>query len=543
MAIKDFCFLFFPHFVFRVHIGAIRIRTMKNIKQFFQKNKYSILVTLIMLFTFWTHFYHFNIRWGIGNDDSRDVMIAHEALRRGELPFIGSFSSAGPFVFGPFFYWFIMLTYLIDPFVFTIPWIIIALVGIATVLLLMYCGKKLFGNNFAILVGLLAATSPQLIVRAVSLGQHTFISLMTTCMVICLLLFLEKRKSIFAFLVGFCIGAAINFHYQALNLLIFLPVLLFIQKQSWQFRIKSLFFAIGGVLLALSPLIIWDSQQQFANFRNLLDYFLIGQYRLYVPNSWRLFLFTFLPQSWAFVSGGYAVLGLVIMFLFGCVSLIMLIRKKFTYPLLLLLIPFLLLIILNRYYKGERSEGYLLYFLPFILLFTSYSLFCLFQKGRLLLLRQILGGVLLLFILIGNWNAMHSSLIYHTPVDSFERTIDRLVQKYPNQKFTVYDYKASFSAMNQPLALFLSRRHLTDPNGMPIGILCYKKCPKYPMITPYTNYYVADLRKEKNIKRENPLWVDVNPEGVYDDLIGWSTKHELHSTFSLEKYISERIHF
>jgi hypothetical protein len=512
-------------------------------KQFLIKNKYTLLFWAILVIAFIVRFYNFDMRWGLGNDDSRDIMIAKEALRRHELPLIGSFSSAGPFVFGPIFYWFIMLSYFFVPWVFTIPWILTGLVGVTTVAILMWCGKKIAGNNFMLLLGLFAATSPQIVVRSLSLGQHTFIGLATACMILALLFFFEKKKILFAFLAGAAIGVGINFHYQALNLLIFLSVFFFVPKISWRLKFASVSVAGVGVLLALTPLIIWDSQQQFANFKNILDYFLVAQHRLYVPNSWRLFIFTYVPNYWSIVVGKYALLALITMFVAGITLLGALLKRKLSLKMLLLLVPFGLLLFLNRFYKGERSEGYLLYFLPFILLVTTYTLYLLFQRGRYVLVRQVFAGILAVLLIIGNVISIRTIHAYQSPVASMEKVIDTLVEKHPNQKFTVYDYKATFSTQDQALSALLFRRDLIAQDGMPVGFLCYVKCPKFTMIAPYGSLYLADLRKEKNVATNRALWVNVNPQNMYDDLIGWSKRHELTSTFSIQRYLTEKLHF
>src|SRR5258708_411912 len=126
---------------------------VEKITTFVWVHKYQLLVYSILLLSFTVRFYHFNERWGLGDDDSRDVAIAQEALSRHELPFTGSFSSAGPFVFGPFFYWLIMFCYLILPFIFSSPWIFTDLVSVLTVFIFIYCAKRLGGNRLALIVG------------------------------------------------------------------------------------------------------------------------------------------------------------------------------------------------------------------------------------------------------------------------------------------------------------------------------------------------------------------------------------------------------
>src|SRR3989344_6433268 len=104
---------------------------------------------------------------------------------------MGSYSSAGPFVFGPIFYWVLIVSYLILPFNLWSPLIIFVLIGILNVyLIILIC--KLINNKLAITCGLLAATSPQLISASTQLNQQTLVSILTTAAVLFLVLFWKK---------------------------------------------------------------------------------------------------------------------------------------------------------------------------------------------------------------------------------------------------------------------------------------------------------------------------------------------------------------
>lgn len=187
--------------------------------------------------------------------------------------------------------------------------------------------------------------------------------------------------------------------------------------------------------------------------------------------------------------------------------------------------------------------GYLLYLLPFILIATSYTLYLLFQTGRFVFLRRILVVVLFAVLLIGNFDSIRQIDTYQGPVPGLEKIIDTLVVTYPNQKFTVYDYKAGYSAQDQAISALLFKRHLISPNGVPIGFLCDIKCPVYKRISFYGELYLADLSSNKDIAKNHALWVNVNPANMYDDLIGWSKKHALTSSFSLQGYLTDKLHF
>lgn len=114
-----------------------------------KKNKYLFFFyCLLFLIAIYLRYSHFNARIGLGEDVSRDITIAQVALHYRQLPLIGSFSSAGPFVFGPIFIWFIMLSYLILPFTFYAPYILTGIVGLTTIGIIAYSGYLLGGKRW-----------------------------------------------------------------------------------------------------------------------------------------------------------------------------------------------------------------------------------------------------------------------------------------------------------------------------------------------------------------------------------------------------------
>ncbi|MBU3978577.1 glycosyltransferase family 39 protein [Patescibacteria group bacterium] len=512
------------------------------------QKKFQIIIFFILFLAAFLRFYNFPDRWGIGDDSSRDIAIAREALDRHELPLIGSFSSAGPFVFGPIFYWTIMASYLMLPFIFTAPIITTILSGIATVAILIACGYLISGRRLAIITGILTATSIQLTVRSVILGQHTYVAFTTALLFLSFILYWQRKKIIYAFLMGISLGAAIGFHYQAINLLIFLPAVLCIPRGDMGIRKRliALFIMSLGFLIPSIPLIIWDSQQQWANTRNILDYLLIAQNRLYVPNSWRLFLFQYLPSYWSFVVSGYAPVALFLMFFTGITTAIFIIKRKIPSIMIVFSIIFASLLLINRFYKGERSEGYLIYLAPFIIIFTAWSINKLFDiHGKKIFqkLAGIIGAIILIIIIGGNiWQLIKYEQTTNMKL-ILNKTVILLIKKYPNTKFTIYDYHNRSGSMSQPLSLWLKMHDRTDPRGMPIGFVCWsKECPQnLPKITTLGYNTIVQMQNIKDRDVKSSGWVNVNQESMYDDLIGWSKKNELKSTFSITNYILERL--
>lgn len=501
---------------------------------------YKFAVWAIVIIAAILRFWNFPQRWEAGGDGARDAMIALEAIKRHQLPLTGSFSSAGPFVFGPIFYWFVMLSYLILPFLMSAPWIMMEIVSIITLLSLIYLGKILVDKKFSIILGILAAFSPQLVVRSLSMGQHTFVAPFSVLTIICFLLLWQKKNLLFAFLMGASIGIALSMHYQAINLFIFFPALIFMFSIPFIKRISAIIISLLGFLVPSFPLLYWDSHQSFANLRNVLDYFFIGEYRIYVPNSWKLFLFKDFPNYWSFVVGNYLIIGLVLFALSFLLFFYRVFKKKISRQFSVLGFIFFVLVFINRFYKGERSEGYLLYFLPFILIFSSYLIY------KVFLYKKFFGIILIAVILVANFMYILNVLNYVSPTSAYKKVIDNLKTKYPNTTFSFYDYKYKFYGSSMGVSFAASFNNVSDINGKKIGFSCYGEkwgCP--PQNLPIINQNYVLLVDLASVKRDNfikskKLWINVNQPSAYDDLIGWLNQYQLKSTFDLKTYISDK---
>lgn len=472
------------------------------------KVKFRFLMALVFVLALFLRLYNLSGNFNIGNDGARDVMIAREAILRGQLPLTGPFTSAGPFVFGPLFYWFVIFAYLFLPFGLLSPWVLMLAVGVVFVGVMMAIAYQLNGKKLAVIVGLLAATSPQMITRSRVLTQHTLIAVTGALAILCFVLLWKKKKILFSFLLGISLGAAVSLHYQALNLLIFLPATLLVPAVSRRKRVLLFLVSLIGFFLPSFPLLLWDSRQNFASFNNLLDFFLIGQYRLYVPMSWKLFLFQQFPAYFSYVCGGLLPVGLVLFF----ASIVVAIRQKGVGFILALI--YIILLIANRYYHGERFEGYLIYLVPFVLLFAG-------------ILLEKLGPVFLIPILVLNIWTMAQTL---ATIPNSQTTIQKFAQKtakqYGSQKLSLYQNSQNSSEVNGPLYLTLKEMGaINNQNGFPLGVY----------MDSATSYHLVELPTP-------PLgWQQIDQAAVYDDLIGWLQKHQLKSTFSLTKYLLERI--
>lgn len=528
---------------------------MEGVKKFLSTHGYFLGILIILIFAIIFRTYNFQERIGTGGDSGRDAMIALVALDRGELPLFASFSSAGPFVFGPLFYWYNMSTYLLAPFTFEAPWIITCMIGILVVMAMTYIGYLVGGKKMSIVLGFLVAFSPQFIARSTFLSQHGFVGVSCTLLLLFFILYIQKKRIRYAFLMGLSVGIAISMHYQALNLLLFLAALLLIPKTSLYHKLLAFSFGVLGFIIPTLPLLYWDSHQDFANLRNLLDYMLIGQYRIYVANSWKIYLYYSLPDYWSNVVGGNKPIAIILMALSGITFIYRTITKKIPLEIFLTGIILGIFLIIIRYYRGERFEGYLIYTAPFIFLITGWtllqlSIFISYTTNKIFRSREhrhiatffffVVFSLILFFDLVNARQFIFGTNLLNDEVKSASIL---LMQKYPNKKFALYDYKWKTSGDTYALSLYLHASGKAKTEGYPIGIIgnTSASIDKKVVVGTFFGHTIVDLGKHRGqLNKDN--WTRVNPQDVYDDLITrWTKNQKLTSSFSLDTFILERL--
>lgn len=520
---------------------------MKLFKKIVKNHGFFICVFLTILSAILLRTYNFGNRIGIGSDSGRDIMIGQIALQRHELPLIGSFSSAGPFVFGPLYYWLVMAGLTILPFSFRGPWLLMSMIGVFTVIVMMLTGYRLGGKKLCIVLGLITSFCPQFVSRSTGLGQHSLVGITCALLLLFFVLFYQTKKKRYAFLMGISLGAALSMHYQAINLLIFLATPFFVPKISYKRKFLSFACMVIGLIIPSLPIIYWDAHQNFANTNNILDYVFIGQYRIYVPNSWKIYLFRFLPDYWSNVVGGNKPVAGVLMIFTFLTFFYAFLKRKMQGEIAILGIIFGILLIVIRYYRGERFEGYMIYIAPLIFLLTGWALTTVYDyihkrfNGNIVrILSIIVFGIILAFDFK---NASQFIFVKDYEKIKVLTLKNALTKTYPHSSFQLYDYNWISSETSYPLADFLNNENKLSKSGIAIGIKVIDSCTLSQPLYSDGNLELVTLgenNKQVDLKKEG--WVPVNPDNVYDDLITrWTKKQKLTSTFSLSKFIKSKL--
>jgi len=130
--------------------------------------------------------------------------MAKEAVREFQLPLTGSFSSLGPFTFGPWYYYILILSHFVIPSVWA-PWIAVGLISISLiVIVIMYGIGKLLGNQwFGLILASLATFSPFQILSGAAMVQHSLVGPLTAlALYLFLEIWLKKHSPLFGILKG-----------------------------------------------------------------------------------------------------------------------------------------------------------------------------------------------------------------------------------------------------------------------------------------------------------------------------------------------------
>ena len=491
------------------------------IKKLLDNKSKTALLLILILATILRFINYFN-RWGLAYDQARDVIVATYALDNHVVPLIGPFSSAGAFVYGPQWFWILSLFISLYRNIIIVPWIVQTWLFIGIVYVMFLIGKELLNKNFGLILAFFTAISTAQIGQATNLTSPSMAGIFSIISIYFFVRFVKYSKSIDAFILGFLVATTVNIHFQAIGLLVILPIAFLLGKRN----IKQLAFLIIGFVIPFIPLMIFDLRTNFYESKNMLDYYLYGQNRLYVPNRWLTYVGYFWPNSWALIIGGNIFFGYFSILVITIISVYEILKRKITKEMLGLIISFLLIFVMLRYYKGEIFDSYLTFVHPFILIFTSWVFYKIFKLQKIVFILLII--IITFTTMFANYRLIISATNNTAQYASNWRNV--LSLKYPNKRFAVYDYRYKTSAVSVPLSLYLYNQNKIDDTGFRIGIVqatpgALLEFKQYPTI--YGNpgdFQIVNLNEFNKNDLIKMGWKFVNPNEVYKSTEDWYNK-------------------
>lgn len=499
----------------------------KNYKANFKKISHKLnlkvselyILIVIILTSFFLRFVNYSNRWGLAYDQARDTIVSHQILIEKSIPVSGPFSASGPFVFGPIWYWFHSFITLLNPNEVMWLWYVQTSISAIMPIVLFFAGKKLINAKFGLLLALLFAISTAQIAQATNLTYSTFAGFVSVFMLLFLVYSIKTKRSLYVFLTAFCMGLAINIHFQAVGFFLMLPILIVFNAKN----LKNIALIIVGFLIPFLPLLIFDFTSNHYQSSNILEYLFNRGSNAALPKRWLTYIGEFWPNAYSHIIGGYWPMGIILPVIIFVTTLVLLIKKKIEAAVFLVLLFFSLNFVVLRYFKGNIYDAFLVFLHPSIILITAWVIY------KIIRWKLVFGLLILIvtvaFTLVKNYEEISNATNF-TAVNSIN-TMNHLTKKFPEEKFAMYDYEFKNSSRSYPTVMYMMKNNLLSDSGRKIGfvratISAELEIHESPVVMGKLNENI--LLDLSSFSKEDLLekgWIFINPSGVYDSVINW----------------------
>lgn len=228
-------------------------------------------LTLILIFGSILRFYNVGEYIRFLGDEGRDALIVKQMITDHKWTLLGPTASVGGFYTGPIYYYF-MLPFLwlfnLNP---VGPVYMAAFFGVATIYFTYVFCKNLFNERVALFAAFLVAISPKMIEISRFSWNPNPVPFFSVACLLCLYFSVAKKKKLFTFLAGICVGVLVQLHYIDLvfGLIIGVASLLIFPRKEWfiQILLVGLGFAVGDSLF-----ILFELRHGFPNTRSVLEF-------------------------------------------------------------------------------------------------------------------------------------------------------------------------------------------------------------------------------------------------------------------------------
>lgn len=209
-------------------------------------------------------------------DEGRDVLIVKRMIVDGKWTLLGPTASVGGFFMGPIYYYF-MLPFLwlfqLNP---VGPAVMVALFGVATILLVYYAGKTMFDERVGLTASSLYAFSPLVIAYSRSSWNPNIVPFFSLLLIVLLWRAVCHERWNELFFIGVILGIGLQLHYVFLVLfgVVFVWFLIHGREKS---HIKQYVMGIAGFLLGFSPFLAFEIRHGFSNTKSIIDFVCTGK--------------------------------------------------------------------------------------------------------------------------------------------------------------------------------------------------------------------------------------------------------------------------
>lgn len=224
-----------------------------------RRNKVLLLAVILLLATF-LRVYKLSANFVFGVDEEYQAYLAQTIIKNFHLIWIGVGSTAD-FYLGPFW------TYLTSGLLFLsrgtplITGYFVAILGVATTLMVFVVGNKVFNYKTGILASLLYSSLPLIVFFDQKYWNVSLVPFLSLTMFFSI--YQSAKNKWWWIVFAFSYGLVFHTH---LSLVPFgLVALVFLFKQRKEINLKTCIFAVSAFVLIISPLIVFDYFHKWSN--------------------------------------------------------------------------------------------------------------------------------------------------------------------------------------------------------------------------------------------------------------------------------------
>jgi len=217
-------------------------------------------------------------------DEGRDVIIVRRLLTQGDFFLIGPGTSIGNMYLGPLYYYIMAPALFLANYSPVGPAVQIALLGVLTLFIVWYLGKKWFGKKAALIATLLYAIAPTVIFYSRSSWNPNIMPFFALVCIFSAWKIWQEGNWKWLIVEALSFAFVLQSHYLGLLLLPTLGIFWVLSlKNDWKDKkrrknaIKYSLISLSLFVLLMSPLIIFDARHEWRNFNAMKKFFLERQ--------------------------------------------------------------------------------------------------------------------------------------------------------------------------------------------------------------------------------------------------------------------------
>lgn len=230
-----------------------------------------LLILILIAISLFLRFYKIRDYVVFLGDEGRDMIILRNIFVKKDLPFLGPTASVGGFYLGPMYYWMAAPFLLLARFDPIGPSYMVALFGVATVLLLYKFLKDSVGFWPAIISSLLYAVAPLVVRYSRSSWNPNPMPFFSLLLIYFIYTAIKNKRYLYYLFAGAALGVAVQLHYLGLILVPITALIVMLNEKIKRIPPAATIFLLGSII-TFSPFLIFEIKNNFPNFKTILEF-------------------------------------------------------------------------------------------------------------------------------------------------------------------------------------------------------------------------------------------------------------------------------